>query len=217
MVLPRNFVNRWKKKETQPSLTERIKNVANPPGDLKQQITGVGRQIDVQVHKLDNACKRFEKRDAALFKRVIKALSQRDTARANILASELAEIRKVEKMLMHAKLALESVSMRLTTVSELGDVVTALAPAANVLNSVRSEMSGIFPEANRELENIGGLLGEIVTSTTQTSGLAVNAEAANAEAEKILEEAERVAEERIKQQLPDVTSEVTSQRRALKT
>jgi division protein CdvB (Snf7/Vps24/ESCRT-III family) len=215
--LPRNFVHRWKKKETQSSLTEKIKNVTNPPGNLKQQLTDVSRQIDVQVHKLDNACRRFEHRDGTLFKRVITSISQRDTARANILAGELAEIRKVEKMLMHAKLALESVSMRLTTVSELGDVVVALAPAANVLSSISSDMSGIFPEANRELENIGGLLGEIVTSTTQTSGMPVNVDAANAEAEKILEEAERAAEERIKQQLPDVTSEVTSQRKAIKT
>jgi division protein CdvB (Snf7/Vps24/ESCRT-III family) len=215
--LPRNFVHRWKKKETQSSLTEKIKNVTNPPGNLKQQLTDVSRQIDVQVHKLDNACRRFEHRDGTLFKRVITSISQRDTARANILAGELAEIRKVEKMLMHAKLALESVSMRLTTVSELGDVVVALAPAANVLSSISSDMSGIFPEANRELENIGGLLGEIVTSTTQTSGMPVNVDAANAEAEKILEEAERAAEERIKQQLPDVASEVTSQRKAIKT
>jgi len=215
--VPRNFVHRWKKKETQPSLTERIKNVTNPPGNLKQQITGVSRQIDIQVHKLDTAARRFERRDTALFKRVIGALSQRDTTRANILASELAEIRKVEKMLMHAKLALESVSMRLNTVSELGDVVVAIAPAANVLNNIRAEMSDVFPEANRELENIGGLLNEIVSSTTQTSGLPMNAEAANAEAEKILEEAERAAEERIKQQLPDVTREVTAKKEAMKT
>ena len=215
--MPRNFVHRWKKKEPQPSIAEKIKNVTNPPGNLKQQITDVSRQIDVQVHKLDNACNRFGKRDDSLFKRVIKSLSQRDTGRANILASELAEIRKVEKMLMHAKLALESVCMRLTTVSELGNIVVALAPAANVLRSISSEMSGIFPEANRELENIGGVLNEIVTSTTQTSGMPVNVDAANEEAEKILEEAEKAAEERIKQQLPDVTSEGTSQRKAIKT
>ena len=215
--MPRNFVHRWKKKETQTSLTERIKNVTNPPSNLKQQITEVSRQIDIQVHKLDNACRRFEKRDAALFKRVIRALSQRDTDRANILASELAEIRKVEKMLMHAKLALESIVMRLNTVSELGDVVMVIAPAANVLNNIRAGMSGVFPEANRELENIGGLLNEIVSSTTQTSGLPVNVDAANAEAEKILEEAERAAEERIKQQLPDVTREVAAKKQAIKT
>ena len=172
--------------------------------------------MDIQVQKLDNAGKRFERRDATIFKRVVKAISERDTGRANIFANELAEIRKVEKIVMHAKLAMESISMRLSTVSELGDVVMVLAPAANVLKNIGSEMSGIFPEANNELESIGGLLNEIVTSTTQTSGLPVNVEAANVEAEKILEEAEKAAEERIKQQLPDVASEVVSQRKAIK-
>ena len=190
--------------------------MGNPPSNLKQQITDVVRQIEIQVHKLDNAGRRFEKRDATVFKRVIRALSQRDTARANILAGELAEIRKVEKMLMHAKLAMESVSMRLKTVSELGDVVTAIAPAANVLNNIHAEMSGVFPEANRELENIGGLLTEIAISTTQTSGIPENVEAANAEAEKILKEAERAAEERMEQQLPDVTREVPAKKKAAK-
>jgi division protein CdvB (Snf7/Vps24/ESCRT-III family) len=211
-----SFVDRWRKKETQPSLTERIKNVTNPPGNLKQQLADVTRQMDIQVQKLDNAGKRFERRDATIFKRVVKAISERDTGRANIFANELAEIRKVEKIVMHAKLAMESISMRLSTVSELGDVVMVLAPAANVLKNIGSEMSGIFPEANNELESIGGLLNEIVTSTTQTSGLPVNVEAANVEAEKILEEAEKAAEERIKQQLPDVASEVVSQRKAIK-
>lgn len=215
--MPRNFINRWRKKDAPPSLNERIKSVGSPPGNLKQQITDVIRQIEIQVHKLDNAGRRFKKRDTTVFKRIVQALSQRDNGRANILAGELAEIRKVEKMLMHAKLAMESVSMRLKTVSELGDVVTAIVPAANVLNNIRAEMSGVFPEANLELENIGGLLSEIATSTTQPSGIPANVEAANAVAEKILKEAERAAEERIEQQLPDVTREVPTKNKTVKT
>ena len=45
-------------------------------------------------------------RDKEIFQRVVKAMTERDTARANILATELGEIRKVEKMLSHASLAL---------------------------------------------------------------------------------------------------------------
>jgi division protein CdvB (Snf7/Vps24/ESCRT-III family) len=215
--LSKKFIYGWKEKEHQPSLTDRIKSVTKPPRGLKRQITSVIRRVDIQVQKLDNALKRFEKRDATLFKRVVKSLSERDVSRANVLASELAEIRKVEKMLMHAKLALESVSMRLNTVSELGDIVTLIAPAATVLNNIRVGMSGVFPEANRELENIGGLLTDIVSSTNQTSGLSMNLETANAEAEKILEEAERAAEERIRKQLPEVTTEVSVEKEAVET
>lgn len=200
------FVDRWKEKEKQPSIASKIKNIGKPSESLKQQINVVTQRINVQTRKLDTAVKRFESRDAELFKRVVKALSERDTARANVFASELSEVRKVEKMLMHASLALESVSMRLNTVSELGDLVTVLAPAASVLNNIRSGMSTVFPEASQELENIGGLLSEIVTTTNQSTGMPMNVNTANAEAEKILEEAELAAEKRIRDQFPDVAA-----------
>jgi division protein CdvB (Snf7/Vps24/ESCRT-III family) len=203
------FVDRWKEKEKQPSLMSTIKGIGKPSRGLKQQINTVIQRIEAQKHKLDNALNRFEKRDAVLFKRVVKALSERDTLRANVLADELSEIRKVEKMLMHAALALESVSLRLNTVSELGDVVTVLAPAAGVLNNIHSGMAGIFPEAGRELGNIGNLLTEIVSSTNQSSGMPVNIGNASAEAEKILEEAELAAEQKLKEQLPEVATAVS--------
>jgi division protein CdvB (Snf7/Vps24/ESCRT-III family) len=211
--LVNRFVDRWKEKEKQSSLTSKIKNVGKPSESLKQQIRLVTQRIDVQTRKLDTAVKRFENRDAELFKRVVKALSERDTARANVFAGELSEVRKVEKMLMHASLALESVSMRLNTVSELGDLVTVLAPAASVLSNIRSGMSTVFPEAGRELENIGNLLTDIVTSTNQSTGMPVNVGTANAEAEKILEEAELAAEKRLRKQFPEVATGVTMRER----
>jgi division protein CdvB (Snf7/Vps24/ESCRT-III family) len=209
LILVDRFVDRWKEKEKQPSLISTIKGISKPSQGLKQQINTVVQRIDMQKHKLDNALNRFEQRDAVLFKRVVKALSKRDTLRANVLAGELSEIRKVEKMLTHAALALESISLRLNTVSELGDVVTVLAPAAGVLNNIRSGMSGILPEAGRELENIGSLLTEIVSSTNQSSGMPVNIGTASAEATKILEEAELAAERKLKEQLPEVAAAVS--------
>jgi len=209
LILVDRFVDRWKEKEKQPSLISTIKGIGKPSQGLKQQINTVVQRIEAQKHKLDNALNRFEKRDAVIFKRIVKALSEKDRMRANVLAGELSEIRKVEKMLMHAALALESVSLRLNTVSELGDVVTVLAPAAGVLNNIRSGMAGIFPEAGRELENIGGLLTEIVSSTNQSSGMPVNIGTASAEATKILEEAESAAEQKLKEQLPEVATAVS--------
>jgi len=205
------FVDRWKEKPQQPSFISKIKDAGKPSQGLKKQISTVLQRIEVQKQKLNNAQSRFEQRDATLFKRTVKALSERDTMRANVLAGELAEIRKVEKMLMHASLALESVSLRLNTVSELGDVVTVLAPAAGVLNNIRAGMSSIFPEAGRELENIGTLLTDIVSTTHQDTGMPVNIGTASLEAEKILEEAETAAERKLKAQLPEVSTAVPTQ------
>jgi division protein CdvB (Snf7/Vps24/ESCRT-III family) len=211
LVLVDRFADKWKEKPQQPSFLSKIKDVGKPSIGLKKQINTVLQRIEVQKHKLNNAQSRFEKRDATLFKRTVKALSERDTMRANVLAGELAEIRKVEKMLMHASLALESVSLRLNTVSELGDIVTVIAPAAGVLNNIRSGMSGVFPEAGRELENIGTLLTDIVSTTHQDTGTPVNVGTASLEAEKILEEAETAAERKLKEQLPEISTAVSTQ------
>jgi division protein CdvB (Snf7/Vps24/ESCRT-III family) len=205
------FIDRWKEKPQQPSFLSKIKDAGKSSQGLKKQISTVLQRIEVQKQKLNNAQSRFEQRDATLFKRTVKALAERDTMRANVLAGELAEIRKVEKMLMHASLALESVSLRLNTVSELGDIVTVIAPAAGVLNTIRSGMSGVFPEAGRELENIGALLTDIVSTTNQDTGTPVNLGTASLEAEKILEEAETAAERKLKAQLPEVSTAVSTQ------
>ncbi len=197
------FTDKWTKKESEPSLASKIKNVAKPQIDLKEQIGQVTQRLDAQTRTLDAAVHRFELRDADIFQRVVKAMTQRDTARANILATELGEIRKVEKMLSHASIALQSVSMRLSTVSEMGDVVALLSPAKSMLNSVRSEMCSILPEASQELGNIGCLLSDIV-STTNQSDMPENTVMASADALQILEEAEVAAEKKLGEKFPEI-------------
>jgi division protein CdvB (Snf7/Vps24/ESCRT-III family) len=163
---------------------------------------------------LDAAVNRFDLRDADIFQRIVKAMTERDTARANIFATELGEIRKVKKMLSQASLALQSVSMRLSTVSEMGDVVSVLSPAKNLLNNVRSEMCSILPEASQELGNIGNLLSDIVTTTNQGSDMPVNTIMASADALQILEEAEVAAENRLREKIPDPAMGIPSNKRA---
>jgi division protein CdvB (Snf7/Vps24/ESCRT-III family) len=212
--LVRGFTDRWKPKETEEqSLVSKIKNVGQPSVNLKDQITMVTQRLDIQTKTLDAAVLRFQNRDAEVFNRIVKAMSQRDQARANILATELSEIRKVEKMLSHASLALQSVSMRLSTVSELGDVVAVLSPAKSLLNNVKTEMCSIMPEASQELGNIGNLLSEIVTTTNQSNDMPTNTVMASADALQILEEAEVAAESRLKDRLPEIGFEHNVQKK----
>lgn len=211
------FINHWKNKEPdEPSLTTKIKSIGKPTEPVKDQINMVIQRLDIQNKTLDAAILRFKNRDAAIFQSVVKAMANRDQARANIYANELGEIRKVEKMLIQESLALESVSMRLRTVSEVGDLVTILGPAASVLNTVRSGMSGILPQASQELESIGSLLGDICTQTTQSSDSTVNIGTVNEDALAILQEAEVAAEQRIRDQFPEVgTGLVTNKRTSI--
>jgi division protein CdvB (Snf7/Vps24/ESCRT-III family) len=208
--LSEKFAKKWEDKQDQTPITNKIKEAVRPPGPLKPRLDFAVRRIELQVQRLDKASERFSERDKSIFARIVDAYSKHDTPRANVFANELAEIRKMEKMIMHARLALEQIVLRLSTVSELGDVVTTLAPAVSVLRSVRTGMASIFPEAERELGSIGNLLNGIIIDAGQSTGLTINFESANEDAQKILTEAATVAEQKIKDKFPELPAGLPS-------
>ncbi len=200
------FAKRWEERRDQQPFTERIKEAVRPPGPLKPRLDQAIRRIEVQIQRLDKASERFSQRDKSIFARIVDAYTKHDMARANVFANELAEIRKMERMIMHARLALEQIVLRLRTVSELGDVVSTLGPAIGVLRTVKSGMANIFPEADRELGQIGNLLSGIMVEAGQNTGMTIDFEAANEDAQKILTEAAAVAEQKIKEKFPELPS-----------
>jgi division protein CdvB (Snf7/Vps24/ESCRT-III family) len=202
--LSEKFAKQWGGRERDVPLTTRIKETVRPPGPLKPRLDFAIRRLELQIQRLDKATDRFTERDKSIFAKIVEAYSKHDMARANVFANELAEIRKMEKMIMHARLALEQIVLRLKTVSELGDVVTTLAPAVGVLRSVRTGMASIFPEAERELGQIGTLLSGIIVDAGQSTGLTINFETVNEDAQKILNEAASVAEQKIKEKFPEL-------------
>ncbi len=198
------FAKRWEDRDVGTPITTKVKEAVRPPGPLKPRLNFAIRRIELQVQRLEQATDRFSERDKSIFARIVEAYTKHDMPRANVFANELAEIRKMERMMMHARLALEQIVLRLKTVSELGDVVGTLAPAVGVLRGIRSGMANIFPEAEKELGQIGTMLSGIIIDAGQSSGLTINFEAANEDAQKILTEAATVAEKRIKEKLPDL-------------
>ncbi|MGD0204036.1 MAG: hypothetical protein ABSC20_09065, partial [Candidatus Bathyarchaeia archaeon] len=116
------FTKKWESKREDEPFSNRIKDAVKPPGPLKPRLDFAVRRIDLQVQKLDQATDRFSQRDKAIFARIVDAYAKHDSARANVFANELAEVRKMSKLIMNAKLALEQITLRLRTVSELGDV-----------------------------------------------------------------------------------------------
>ena len=197
------FAKKWENRRNEP-FTTRIKEAVRPPGPLKPRLDFAVRRIELQIQKLDQATERFSQRDKAIFARIVDAYTKHDTARANVFANELAEIRKMERLIINARLALEQIVLRLGTVSELGDVVSTLGPAVGVLRTVRTGLASVFPEAENELGEIGNLLSGIMIEAGQSSGMTLNFDAVNEDAQKILSEAATVAEQKIKEKFPEL-------------
>lgn len=202
--LSERFARKWESRREEAPLADRIKGAVRPPGPLKPRLDFAVRRIELQTQKLDQATERFGQRDKAIFARIVDAYTKHDTARANVFANELAEIRKMERLIINARLALEQIVLRLRTVSELGDVVSTLGPAVGVLRSVRTGLASVFPEAETELGEIGNLLSGIMIEAGQSSGMTLNFDTVNEDATKILTEAATVAEQRIKEKFPDL-------------
>jgi division protein CdvB (Snf7/Vps24/ESCRT-III family) len=202
--LSERFSKKWESRREEQPFTNRIKDAVKPPGPLKPRLDFAVRRIELQVQKLDQATERFSQRDKTIFARIVDAYTKHDTSRANVFANELAEIRKMERLIINARLALEQIVLRLRTVSELGDVVSTLGPAVSVLRSVKSGLVSVFPEAESELGEIGNMLSGIMIEAGQGSGMTLSFDSVNEDAAKILTEASTVAEQRIKEKFPDL-------------
>jgi len=202
--LSEKFAKRWGKGKDETPITTKIKEAVRSPGPLKPRLDYAIKRIGMQIQRLDKATDRFSERDKSIFARIVAAYSKHDMTRANIFANELAEMRKMEKMIIHARLALEQIALRLSTVSELGDVVSTIAPAVGVLRSVRNGMSAVFPEAEREFGDIGNLLNGIMVDASHTTGLNIDFQTATDDAQTIMNEAATVAEQKVKEKFPQL-------------
>jgi len=149
--LSERFAKKWETRRDEQPLTDRIKFAVRPPGPLKPRLDFAVRRIELQVQKLDQASDRFSQRDKTIFARIVDAYTKHDSSRANVFATELAEIRKMERLIINARLALEQIVLRLRTVSELGDVVSTLGPAVGVLRSVRAGLVSVSPKQKTSL------------------------------------------------------------------
>jgi len=203
--LSKKFIKKWE--ETGEG---GLKDTIYPPKPLRPRILKAIQKVNSQVQRLNNVSEELTQREKALFTKLIDAYERHDDERAKMFANEIAEIRKNHKFMIHSSIALEQVLLRLRTVSELGDMVSTLSPAVEVLSKVRSELTKVMPSAERELDEVGVMLNELIAEASQRSGFNFNFEVSNTEARKILEEAAAIAEQRMKEKFPSLPSEPAS-------
>jgi division protein CdvB (Snf7/Vps24/ESCRT-III family) len=198
-----NFSSKWQK-QNQAGLGSRIKDSIKTPPPLRSRIEQASRQIGVQITKLEANSARLREKEATLFNKVVSSIQRHEKEHANMLANELAEIRKMDKMVTSAKLALEQISLRLNTIQDLGDITAMLSPTMGIINGVRSQLTGLVPEAQSEIAEISDLLSTILSDVGQMNAAPINFETANEEADKVLAEAAAVAEQTMRERFPDL-------------
>ena len=173
---------------------------------LKKRLTMAIHRLKVQYSRVEGAAMRMSRHEKELFEKCVNAQMKGDSARAALYANECAEVRKISKLLLKSRLALEQVLLRLETVEEFGDVITVMGPVAGVISALKNQLGGIVPEVSYELGQIGDELSKIVVEAGEATGHRWQLEPVNSEARKILAEAASLAEQRIKERLPELPS-----------
>ena len=205
-----NLANNWSK-QPQPSISEKINDTIKPKGALKPRVQDGIKKLQIQIKKLDTMLNSLQERDGKLFQRIVEATQKHDTQTSKVLGNELAEVRKVTKILSSARIALEQIELRLTTCSDLGDTVVAIMPTMGLMKGLKSSLGKIMPGAEQEIGQMAEMLGGFMTESFSGDSAFGLDETTNAESESILKEAAAVAESSAGQMFPSVPSDTNEE------
>ena len=160
-----------------------------------------------QQEKLEKIVFRLNRRHDECHDKCVHAKNKNDNDRASIYAEECDQVKKIVKVVIYCKLALEQVILRLETVWIFSDLSTSISIPINLLNDVKDKLSCILPSFSShmgkiasELEDMVQITGQIASEPNETSNL-------TEEANAILEQASLVVEARSQEVLPDVPEE----------
>jgi division protein CdvB (Snf7/Vps24/ESCRT-III family) len=176
-----------------------------PDEPLKNKIEFAQRKLQSQISKLEGINIKLQRKHDSIFEKIVNAQKTHNNGYAKAYANELAQVRKMKNMVSGAKLSMEQVQLRLSTVSELGDVVVTLSPAMSLIKGLSSSLSGIMPEANASMNDLSSILGDVLSgSAVNDAGIMDSGTTDNADTMAILEEAHSVIEGQTKVSIPEV-------------
>ncbi|MBV9178297.1 MAG: hypothetical protein JO327_11875 [Nitrososphaeraceae archaeon] len=171
---------------------------------LKPRVDAVMDQINSQVSKLDTILNEIKIKDYEIFRSVLSSVKDNNTLSSRISLSNLVQITKLIKIVSLSKVVFESLNVKLSTVSSIVDLVSILSPGIALVKNVRSSLISYMPESKYEIGSISDLIGGILVDAGQIGSYIINFEIANEKASYLIREASLIAEQKIKEEFPDL-------------
>ena len=200
-----SFHKAWARQDTA-SMTSKLSDTLKPQGALKPRIQNAVNKLQAQTSKMDVMLNKLEQRDQQLFQRVVVAVQNHDKSASAVLSNELVEVRKVKKTLGNARMSLEQVQLRLSTIHDLGDAMVAIGPAMGTMKSLQGSLGKFMPEADSELNAMTQTLNGLMVDSISGDSFNMESDASSEETNAILQEASAVAEQQIGDKFPSVPS-----------
>ncbi len=183
--------------------TNRIRESIHPT-PLGQKVNQCLFKLKIQEKKLERTSYHMQQRDQALYGKCVLASQSKNTQLASMYANECAELRKMAKVVLHCELALEQVTLRLETVREFGDLASNMMPVASVVRTLKTQLEGVMPEVSLELSEVNETLESLTLEVGEATDTSFDFNASTAESQQILQEANAVADQKMKERFPEL-------------
>ena len=204
------FEKSWKKGEEGESFASRTREAVRGPQPIRPQIQKASTQLQSEVKALDSALARLDQKESAIFRKTVQSVQAHDQESSKAFSNELSEVRKMKKIVTQSRVALQQISVRLQTVTELGDFASTVAQAIGVVRTVRRALGEAVPDAQDTLGELGAQLNTMMVDFGEITQTNFSLSEPNEDAQKILAEATAVAEKRVNQGFPDVPDSTTT-------
>jgi division protein CdvB (Snf7/Vps24/ESCRT-III family) len=189
------FFTNWTKKKDHLDYTK--KKLEEP---TKPRIESVINKTELQISKLDAKIAKMKGREEDVFSKIVDAVKTRNTTYAKILSNELAQLRKNQRILNQARMALEQVSMRISTIHDLGEIMEILKPAMSPVKGLKSDFQRLVPSTDTELNYMQMLTNSILSDSKQNNeidiiNMNIGGSSENNDTDRIMKEASAALEE----------------------
>lgn len=172
--------------------------------EFRMKVEKAVTMLNAHIERLNNKYREMHARSKQYFERTVESLLSKDDEKAKIYAAEIAEIRKLAGIVLHSQLVLLQVKIRLESILELGEALALVRPLAAMLENVVDEIRDVAPEASENLRNLIGLIDDFMSSAgVYVEPASEKVSETTEEASFVLEEARRIAAEKIRQSFPE--------------
>jgi division protein CdvB (Snf7/Vps24/ESCRT-III family) len=175
---------------------------------FKENISAAIYTLKATLDKIRRNSTALQRRDTHFFHKCIDAQLHQSPDRAILYANECAEIRKLAKLLLSSELALEKAIIRLQTISELSDIVGTITPILGIVQETKGRLKGVIPSVTSRLEEVSGMLNSSMTAMGSIDPSVPGVTHVNPEVQTILNEANTVADEAIREKFPVLPQEL---------
>ena len=193
----------WNGVKNSINLSQKFLSKVKPETALKNKIDSAGKKMEQQILRLEQAHNKLKLNHEHIFKKIVEAKLTRNESKARTYATELIEIRKVRDRIGGAKLAMEQIKLRLSTVSELGDIVVTLSPCMSLIKGLAPSISGLFPQINTTMQDLPNMFEDILAGSSLSAESMMQPYEGSADTEAILNEAQHALEGRTRTTIPE--------------